>query len=122
MGKKLSGSAEATPLVNITEKEGSFLQGVLRDRREVKTQYGMRPVYTLELEDTDMSTVIKNGNSYDKCDVAQGANVGVFAPTLLDRALLKAAPGDTLRIVYQGLGKSTKKGRNAPHMFDVEIV
>lgn len=123
MGKKLTSDMQATPVVNVTEKEGSFLEGVLVERKLVKTQYGDRPVYSLKLEDSDMRFMIKEGKEYvEKKEVAQGELVSVFAPTLLDRALLKAEGGASVRIVYTGMGKSTKKGRNAPHTFEVEQI
>lgn len=123
MGRKLTTNAQATPVVNVTETVGSFVQGVLRERKEVKTQWGMRPVFGLELEDSDMRFMTKGdkGLYIEIKEVAQGSLVSIFAPTLLDRALQQATAGDKVKIVYSGVGKA-KKGRNAPHMFDVEII
>jgi hypothetical protein len=122
MGRKLTSDMQATPVVSLTEKEGAFFQGVLVERKLVKTQWGERPLFNFELDDTDMRITKKEGKEYLETDVEQGATVAVFAPTMLDRALVKAEAGDKLKIVYTGLGKSAKKGRNAPHTFDVEII
>lgn len=122
MGRKLSSNMKATPVVNVTEKEDSFLQGILKERKEVTTQYGLRPVFILSLNDTDMRTVAKEGKEFKDVEVEQGADVAVFAPTMLDRALIQAKNGEEVRIVYKGMGKSLKKGRNAPHLFEVEVI
>ena len=121
MGRKLSSGQQSSPVVSLTKKEGAFLQGALTNRKEVKTVWGVRPVYTLKVEETDMGLSVKQGTSYVDVPFVQGIEVAIFAPTILDRMLQQTEGGDRVRIVYSGLGKA-KKGRNAPHMFDVEVL
>jgi hypothetical protein len=123
MGRKLMGNTQFAPsvLIGITEKVEGFFQGTLLDRQMAKTTFGEKPVFKFLLEDTDMPTRIKQDKEYVATDVKQGQTVSIFAPTLLDKALVQASPNDKIRIVYKGKGNA-KKGRNAPHVFDVEVL
>src|SRR6188768_108000 len=112
MGRKLTSNVQGSPLLNIKSVANSFVQGEVTDRKEVKTEYGQKPVYTLKLEETSMGAVAKQDGKYIEITVGAGDLVSFFAPTLLDKALVQANPGDRVRIVYLGLGKA-KKGRNA---------
>lgn len=122
MGRKLS-SQGASKLVQIREKEGLTFTGKLLDNgKEVKMPMGKSMVYSFSVIDGDVNYVEKNEKgAYVPTDVVEGEAVNLFAPTLLARALLQASVGDTIKIVYLGLGKKTK-GRNAPHTFDVEVL
>ena len=44
--------------------------------------------------------------------------ISVSGRTVLNNAIAKAKPGDSLRVTYKGLGKRVP-GRKPPHLFDV---
>lgn len=114
MGKKYSDSTGFSPTAEI-KVDGAMLTGIMVGVREVKTQYGPKPVYKLKVLDGNCKFTLGKG---EEVDVAEGAEIDVFAPTRLATQLAKVPVGETITIKYLGLGKN-KKG-NPPHTFSVE--
>jgi hypothetical protein len=115
MGKKYSDSNGFAPTAEI-KVAGAMLKGVLQGVREVTTQYGPKPVYTLTVLDADCKFTLGKG---EEVEPAEGDKVDVFAPTRLATQLSKVPVGETITIKYLGLGKNSK-GANKPHTFSVE--
>jgi len=130
MGTKLSTYSDSKnePVVNITGTKGQYFVGTVKSRKTIDSSFKdeqgnprKRNIYTLAVKDTDMETMLKEGKEYKPVDIAAGDAVVVFAPTRLDNALKQTKDGDTVKIVYLGLGKATRKG-GKPHEFDVELL
>lgn len=116
MGRKLSGNGgfPASPLLR--DKVGNSLTGVVQARREAKTQYGLKPVYTIKLVDADCEFK-KDGLPYEP---SEGELVEIMPSTVLASHLAQVKEGETFKTVYKGLGKKGKG--NAPHLFDTEVL
>lgn len=122
MGRKLTGDLVRTPFAALKSKKNGFFVGkFIGNRREVKLTKGKGVVYELAIEDTDVAIQKKDetGN-YVEATVKTGDTVSVFAPTVLDKALQKAAVGDRVRIIY--LGELRNKANTPYHNFDVEVL
>lgn len=115
MGKKYSDSTGFSPTAEI-KVAGAMLKGKLIGMREVKTQFGMKPVYSFQVMDADCKFTVGKG---EEVTPVEGAHVDVFAPTRLAIQLGKVPVGETITIKYLGLGKNSK-GANKPHLFSVE--
>lgn len=122
MGRKLSGLGSSI-VVNCKETVGSSFTGKMTaSAREVTAGQAKYQVYEFSVVDTDMNFQKKNDKGeYADVDVKEGEIVSVFAPTSLHKALQQAEVGETIKFVYKGLG-AKKKGKNAPHIFDAEVI
>jgi len=116
MGTKIHATSGGTfaPTANI-KQEGATLKGTLLGARDVKTKFGMKPVYKLRVIDGECT--FSQGGKEVSPEV--GAEVEFFAPTLLHNQLAQVPVGKIVDIKYLGLGKSSKG--NAPHTFDVTM-
>ncbi len=123
MGRSLSGSQEATPVVNLREKVGGFFEGILiAGPREVKLKRGKGIVYEFGIKDTDVEITIKDKKSgeYVVANVNLDDKVSIFAPTALARQLSGAKVGEHVRIVYEG--KKTGASGTEYHSFNSEVL
>lgn len=108
------GSFAPTALL---KEQGAMLKGVLLGKREVKTQYGAKPVYSFKV--LDASCKFTTGKDKQEVQPAEGDTVDAFAPTRLARQLAQVAAGETVTITYAG---TKKVGRGQPaHFFSVEV-
>lgn len=118
MGKMIAdtngGGGDFNPTALLKEK-GAMLKGVYLEKREAKTQYGPKPVYTFTV--LDASCRFTQGDA--EVQPEEGAKVDFFAPTRLERQLLHVNKGETVTILYQGT-KKVGKGQPA-HTFSVEV-
>lgn len=109
------GGGEFNPTAQLKEK-GNMLKGVLVGRREVKTTYGMKPVYSFKALDADC-TFSSGKETVDPPD--EGTLVDLFAPTRLARQLAHVTEGETVTMVHAG---KVKFGRGQPaHTFVVTV-
>lgn len=109
-----NGGGEFNPTAMLRE-EGAMLKGTIVTKRDAKTEYGLKPVYTVKVLDASCRFV------KDKQDVEpeEGALVDFFAPTRLARQLAHVAEGETVTIKYK---ERRKVGRGQPaHIFDVVV-
>lgn len=108
------GGGEFNPTAMLKE-EGAMLKGTVVSKRDAKTTYGLKPVYTLKVLDASCRFM------KDKQDVEpdQGDLVDFFAPTRLARQLAHVNDGEIVTIKYQG---TKKVGRGNPaHIFAVTV-
>lgn len=115
MGKKYSDSTGFAPTAEI-KVEGAMVKGKMLGVREVKTQFGPKPVYKLEVRDANCKFTLGKG---EEVDVTEGQHIDIFAPTRLATQLSKVPVGEIITIKYLGLGKGGR-GANKPHTFSVE--
>jgi hypothetical protein len=120
MGREIpdtnGGGADFAPTALLKEK-GAMLKGVLIGRRNAKTQYGDKPVYSFKVLDASCRFTLGK----DKAEVqpAEGDTVDAFAPTRLARQLANVTDGETVTITYAG---TKKAGKGMPaHVFKVEV-
>lgn len=109
-----NGGGEFNPTALLKE-EGATLKGIMVTRREAKTIYGMKPVYTFKVLDANCRF------TKDKKEVEpnQGDLVDFFASTRLARQLAHVNEGETVTVGYLG---TKKVGRGQPaHIFNVTI-
>jgi len=110
------GGGDFAPTALLKEKD-AMLKGVLIGKRNVKTQYGDKPVYSFKV--LDASCKFTTGKDKSEVQPAEGDTVDAFAPTRLARQLAHVAEGETVTITYQG---TKKVGRGQPaHFFAVEV-
>jgi hypothetical protein len=110
-----NGGGDFAPTALLKEKD-AMLKGVLVGKRDVKTQYGPKPVYNFKV--LDASCRFTAGKDKE-VQPAEGDIVDVFAPTRLARQLAQVAEGETVTIIYQG---TKKAGRGQPaHFYSVEV-
>lgn len=107
------GSFSPTALM---KTEGKMLKGTLTGRREVKTMYGNKPVYSLTVLDASCDFSIGKGENVQP---EEGATVDLFAPTRLERQLVQVPIGSTVTIIHTGT-KKVGKGQPA-HTYSVEV-
>ena len=110
------GGGDFNPTADL-KVAGAMLKGTLVSKRDVKTQYGPKPVYTLKV----LEASCKFFMGKDRKEVLPDENdmVDAFAPTRLARQLAQVAIGETVTITYQG---TKKVGRGQPaHCFTVEV-
>jgi hypothetical protein len=99
----------------LLKEKGAMLKGVLLGKRDVKTQFGDKPVYSFKV--LDASCKFTKGK--EDFQPEEGSTVDAFAPTRLARQLSQVAEGETVTITYAG---TKKVGRGNPaHMFTVEV-
>jgi hypothetical protein len=111
-----NGGGDFNPTALLKEK-GAMLKGVLVSKRDVKTQYGDKPVYSFKVLDASCRFMIGKDNK--EVQPAEGDTVDAFAPTRLARQLAQVNTGETVTITYQG---TKKVGRGQPaHYFNVEV-
>jgi len=99
----------------VLKEKGAMLKGVLVGKRDVKTQFGPKPVYSFKVLDASCKFLA------NKVEVrpAEGDTVDAFAPTRLARQLAHVNEGETVTITYSG---TKKVGRGNPaHCFNVEV-
>lgn len=110
------GSGDFNPTALLKEA-GAMLKGVLVEKREVKTQYGPKPVYVFKVEDATCKFTL--GKERKEVQPEEGALVDAFAPTRLARQLAHVNVGETVTITYAGK-KQMARGQ-AAHTFSVEV-
>jgi hypothetical protein len=109
-----NGNGTFAPSAMLREKD-AMLKGTLNAVREVKTQYGLRPVYSFKVLDASCKFV----QNKQEVQPNEGDLVDVMAPTRLARQLTHVNVGETVTIVYQG---TKKVGKGMPaHVFDVTV-
>jgi hypothetical protein len=107
-----NGGGNFAPSAYLKE-DGAMVEGILLSVRQVKTQYGDKPVYTLKLK--DYSCKFAQGETF--VEPSENTDVDFFAPTRLARQLEKVKFGKLVRISYAGT-KKIGKG-NPAHVYDV---
>lgn len=101
----------------VLKEEGAMLKGVLMGKRDVKTQYGVKPVFSFKV--LDASCKFTCGKERTEVQPEEGATVEAFAPTRLARQLAHVNEGETVTILYKG---TKKVGRGNPaHVFSVVV-
>lgn len=117
MGREIpdeNGGGDFNPTA-LLRTEGAMLKGVVLSRRNVKTEYGDKPVYSFKV--LDATCKFKSGDN--EVQPEEGATVDAFAPTRLARQLAHVNVGETVTITYAG---KKKVGRGQPaHIFSVEV-
>lgn len=117
MGRTIAdanGGGDFNPTALLKEAD-AMLKGVIVARREAKTQYGMKPVFTVKVLDATCRFTKDKGEVQPQ----EGDAVDFFAPTRLARQLAQVADGDTVTITYAG---TKKVGRGQPaHTFNVTV-
>lgn len=109
-----NGGGDFAPTALLKE-EGAMLKGTLVSKREVKTQFGMKPVYQFKVLDASCRFT----KNKEEVRPDEGDLVDAFAPTRLARQLAHVKDGEIVTIKYKG---TKKVGRGNPaHIFDVEI-
>lgn len=121
MGKQIkdengAGGGDFAPTAMLKET-GAMLKGIIVGRRDVKTKYGLKPVYSFKVLDASCKFTIGKENT--EVQPEEGATVEAFAPTRLARQLAHVKDGETVTIVYQGT-KKMSKGMPA-HVFAVTV-
>lgn len=101
----------------VLKESGAMLKGIMVGKRDVKTQYGPKPVYKFKVLDASCRFTI--GKERTEVQPEEGATVEAFAPTRLARQLALVNEGETVTIMYKG---TKKVGRGNPaHLFSVEV-
>lgn len=98
----------------LMKEEGKMIRGVLESVRSAKTQYGPRPVYSIKV--TDATCAFTQGDA--TVTPEGGTVVDMFAPTRLERQLVKVPFGTEVTITHVGM-KKVGKGQPA-HIYTVE--
>jgi hypothetical protein len=110
------GGGDFNPTALLKEK-GAMLKGVLVSKRDVKTQYGPKPVYSFQVLEASCKFTLGKDNK--EVQPEEGATVDAFAPTRLARQLAQVNVGETVTITYVG---TKKVGKGMPaHTFAVEV-
>lgn len=100
----------------LLKQAGAMLKGVLVERREVKTQYGLKPVYVFKVLEASCKFTLGKDKEVQP---EEGSLVDAFAPTRLERQLAQVSAGETVTITYRG---TKKVGKGMPaHTFSVEV-
>ncbi len=118
MGTKVpdsNGGGSFAPTA-LMKEEGKMIKGKLISKRNVTTMYGEKPVYSLQVLDASCEFSLGKG---DNVTPEEGAQVDLFAPTRLERQLLKVPMGSVVTIVHTGK-KKVGKGQPA-HTYSVEF-
>lgn len=119
----VSGSTlKPSPQINLTEKEGSFVRGILKQRFE-STVFPGKLSYLVEIEDTNGRAVLwdKANQKEVEVGVVAGDTVFIRDTTMLHAQLEQVKDGEKVEIIYTGKGKA-KKGRKAPYFFTVNVI
>lgn len=110
----MNGGGDFNPSA-ILKETNAMIEGVLESVRQVKTQYGEKPVYTMRVQEYTCRFV-----KGDKVmEPTENSKVDFFAPTRLNRQLENLGFGKLVRITYAGQ-KKVGKG-NPAHIFDVLV-
>jgi len=119
MGKVIpdeDGGGDFNPTA-LLKQTGAMLKGILIEKRDVKTQYGPRPVYVFKVLDASCKFTL--GKERKEVQPAEGDLVDAFVPTRLARQLAHVNAGETVIIEYKG---TKKVGRGQPaHIFAVTV-
>lgn len=118
MGRSIAdsngGGGDFAPTAMLKE-EGATLKGILVGKRDAKTKFGPRPVFSLKVLDASCRFTV-GGNEVQP---NEGDTVEAFAPTRLARQLSQVKEGETVTITYKG---TKKVGQGNPaHFFDVMV-
>jgi len=108
------GGKDFAPSAYLKE-DGAMIEGVLLSVRQVNTEYGLKPVYTMELHDYNCK--FSNGRAF--VEPKEKEKIDFFAPTRLNRQLEKVEMNKLVRITYAGQ-KKVGKG-NPAHIFEVLV-
>lgn len=110
-----------TPQLLLTEKEGNFINGVLKRKLKDST-YPKKENYFITVTDLEGATIIWDKET--KSERPQNANVGedVFVRgfTTLKDALVGVPEGTYVEIKYVGKGEA-KKGQKPPFLVEVGV-
>lgn len=121
MSKKINLNTEykPSPTAKLTEKVGARILGTLRMRLK-NAQFPKKFDYLIQVEDTDVRTVLwdKENKKEIDVDIAVGDSVFVRGFTQLDKGMAQIADGARVEIVYLGLGKK-KPGQKPPFLVDI---
>jgi hypothetical protein len=117
MGRTIAdanGGGDFAPTALLKEKD-AMLKGVLKSKREIKTMYGPKLVYSFTVLDATCRF------TKDKQEVSpeEGQVVDVIPPTRLARQLAQVQEGETVTMTYAGT-KKVGKGQPA-HCFKVTV-
>jgi len=116
------------PMVQVREKKGNYISGVLKSYREVPVpNSGVRVFVTLKLTLTNANAMKKTNEKdangkfvYKPAEVKEGEDVNILAPTRLARILKDVIPGTEVFIEYLGKTTEIEKGRPVTaHRFTV---
>ncbi len=110
----VNGGGDFAPSAYLKEKD-AMIEGLLLSVRQVKTQYGDKPVYTMQLK--DYSCKFSKGEAF--VEPKENTKVDFFASTRLARQLSSIEFGKLVRITYAGT-KKAGKGAMA-HVYDVLV-
>lgn len=110
------GGGDFNPTALLKET-GAMLKGILVEKRDVKTQYGLKPVYVFKVLDASCKFTL--GKERKEVEPKEGDLVDAFAPTRLARQLAHVNAGETVTITYAGQKKMTRG--NPAHIFNVEV-
>lgn len=132
MGRSLSTASKEltpTPVVQVRGNKGEYFEGRLVSHKTTKSKWlkedgtpRVQHIFEFAVADTDMELQIKGANGeYGPANVEVGATVAVFPPTRLANALVEAKEGETIRIIYEGVGKAGRRG-GKPHLYSVEVL
>jgi|WetSurMetagenome_2_1015567.scaffolds.fasta_scaffold469822_3 hypothetical protein len=117
MGKVISDvdSSNFAPNAQI-KVDGASLTGILKNRREIKTKFGMKSIFVLEAVDAECKFMRGTEEVFPQ----PGEKVEIMPPTRLERQLNQVPMGSKVLIKY--LGKKATGGPNAAHVFHVEVL
>lgn len=110
-----NGGGDSFNPTAMLKEEGAMLKGAVQGKREAKTMYGLRPVYTFKVLDASCK-FMRDGQEVQP---EEGVLVDAFAPTRLARQLAHVKEGEIVTIKYKGT-KKVGKG-NPAHTFTVEV-
>ena len=109
-----NGGGDFAPTALLKEAN-AMLKGVLKGKREIKTMYGPKLVYSF----TVLDATCRFTKDKQEVSPAEGDTVDVIPPTRLARQLAQVNEGETVTMTYQG---TKKAGRGQPaHVFSVEV-
>lgn len=109
-----NGGGDFAPTALLKEKD-AMLKGVLKSKREIKTMYGPKLVYSF----TVLDATCRFTKDKQEVQPEEGSIVDVIPPTRLARQLAHVNEGETVTMIYQG---TKKVGRGQPaHIFKVEV-
>lgn len=96
--------------------DGATVTGFLKARREIKTKFGLKSVFVLEVTDAECKFMKGSEEVFPQ----PGEKVEILPPTRLARQLAQVPMNSKVLIKYAG--KKETGGPNAAHTFHVEIL
>jgi len=105
---KSSGNSEKitgfkkSPTLKFSKEGNQFVWGILRGRRELVESKAGKSVLTIELIETNAQFTVQKDEGYVPVPVNPGDQVGVFAPTALDRTIKDIPEGTEVYIKCDG--------------------